>query len=145
MRPSTRRWIFAAVSAILLCIASTRLGPLNAQRAESKLVMPPLPNTVRPSMLLSPLLALGRAPIVDYLWMRATKLKEEKRYFDAYQLSQMICELQPKFASVWAFQAWNMAYNISVTCKAPEERWRWVRNGYELLRDKAIPLNPNST
>ena len=39
-----------------------------------------------------------------------------------------------------------MAYNISVAIPntQPEERWRWVRNGYELLRDRAIPLNPNS-
>ncbi len=57
----------------------------------------------------------------------------------------MICELQPRFASVWAFQAWNMAYNISVTLQSPEERWTWVRNGYELLRDQGIPLNPNNT
>jgi len=40
-----------------------------------------------------------------------------------------------------------MAYNISVAIPAsqPEERFRWVRNGYELLRDKGIPLNPKST
>ncbi len=107
--------------------------------------MPPMPKTVRPSMLLTPLLALGRAPLVDYLWLRATRLKEEGRFFDAYQLSEMICELQPKFAAVWGFQGWNMAYNISVTLKSPEERWRWVRNGYELIRDKGIPLNPNNT
>lgn len=96
-------------------------------------------------MLLTPILALGRAPLVDYLWLRATKLKEEGQFFDAYQLSEMICELQPKFAPVWAFQGWNMAYNISVTLKTPEERWRWVRNGYELIRDRGIPLNPTNT
>ena len=39
-----------------------------------------------------------------------------------------------------------MAYNISVAMPAEqwEERWRWVRNGYELLRDKGIPQNPHS-
>ncbi|RKY25821.1 MAG: hypothetical protein DRP62_00410, partial [Planctomycetota bacterium] len=26
----------------------------------------------------------------------------------------------------------------------PDQRWRWVKNGYELLRDKGIPLNPQS-
>jgi len=37
-----------------------------------------------------------------------------------------------------------MAYNISVAMPAsqPEERWRWVKNGYELLRDRGIELNP---
>ncbi len=145
MRPSTRKWLSALLAVALLVGAGLQVGPLDRQRKEHRLVLPPLPKTVRPSMFLSPLLALGRAPLVDYLWLRATQLKEEGRYFDAYQLSNMICELQPKFASVWAFQGWNMAYNISVTLKSPEERWRWVKNGYELIRDKGIPLNPNNT
>jgi tetratricopeptide (TPR) repeat protein len=145
MRPSMRKWLFGLLALALMAAASWRVTSLNAQRKEQGLVLPPLPEgMMQPSMLLRPLLAVGRAPLVAVLWMRATKLKEQKRYFDAYQLSKMICELQPKFASVWAFQAWNMAYNISVTLKSPEERWRWVRNGYELLRDKAIPLNPNN-
>lgn len=126
-------------------LAVWRAGPTNSLRYEYNLALPPLPSTIRPSMLLTPILALGRAPLVDYLWIRATKLKEEGHFFDAYQLSEMICELQPKFAPVWAFQGWNMAYNISVTLKSPEERWRWVRNGYELIRDKGIPLNPTNT
>lgn len=126
-------------------LAVWRAGPTNSLRYESNLALPPLPSTIRPSMLLTPILALGRAPLVDYLWIRATKLKEEGHFFDAYQLSEMICELQPKFAPVWAFQGWNMAYNISVTLKSPEERWRWVRNGYELIRDRGIPLNPTNT
>jgi hypothetical protein len=46
---------------------------------------------------------------------------------------------------VWAFNAWNMAYNISVTLRTPEERWRWVKNGIELLRDRGIPRNPRNT
>lgn len=128
-----------------IALSSLLIGPLNAQRAMHQLSQPPVPREVQPSLLLTPLLALGRAVIVDYLWLRATKLKEEGRTFDAYQLARRICELQPKFAAVWAFQGWNMAYNISVTLKTPEERWRWVKNGYELIRDKGIPLNPNST
>jgi len=145
MRPATRKWLFALLGVAMVAIASTRIAPLNEARQKNNLVLPPLPETVQPSMLLTPLLAVGRAPLVDYLWMRATKLKEEGRFFDAYQLSETICQLQPKFASVWAFQAWNMSYNISVTLSTPEERWRWVRNGYELLRDQGIPLNPNNT
>lgn len=144
MRPVVKKWLFLILAGVPVSVAAWRLAPLNTLRDEYRLAMPPLPETVRPSVLLSPLLAIGRAPLVDYLWLRARKLQDAGLYFDAYQLSQMICDLQPKFASVWAFQAWNMSYNISVTLKTPEERWRWVRNGYELLRDKAIPLNPNN-
>jgi len=145
MRPGTRKWLFLLAALGVLFLASTRIEPLWALREENDLVLPPLPEEMAPSMLYSPLLALGRAPLVDILWLRATRLKEQGRFFDALQLSEQICELQPKFAAVWAFQAWNMSYNISVTFKTPEERWRWVRNGFELLRDKGIPLNPNNT
>jgi hypothetical protein len=145
MRPLSRKWLAAALAVLLLVAAGAQVAPLDALRKKHQLIMPPLPKTIRPSMFLSPLLALGRAPLVDYLWLRATQLKDEGRFFDAYQLSEMICELQPKFASVWAFQGWNMSYNISVTLKSPEERWRWVKNGYELIRDRGIPLNPNNT
>ncbi|MHC4553585.1 MAG: hypothetical protein ACYSUT_12605, partial [Planctomycetota bacterium] len=73
-------------------------------------------------------------------------LKEEGKFFDAKQLAEWITTLQPRFAAVWDFHAWNMAYNISVAIpnSQPEERWRWVRNGYELLRDEAIVKNPNN-
>jgi hypothetical protein len=39
-----------------------------------------------------------------------------------------------------------MAYNISVAIPVtqPDERWRWVKNGYELLRDQGIEMNPKS-
>lgn len=137
--------MYIFLAAIAMWTASTRVLPLYEQRRATGLQLPPVPEGVAPSRLLTPLLAVGRAPLVDVLWMRATKLKEEGRFFDALQLSKIICQLQPKFAAVWAFQAWNMAYNISVTLKTPEERWRWVRNGYELLRDQGIPLNPNNT
>jgi hypothetical protein len=145
MRPSVRKWLYALVFVACLYGASTRLPLLDTQRAQHNLTLPPAPKSTRLSTLLTPLMALGRAPLVDYLWLRAGKLKDEGRYFDAYQLSEMICELQPKFASVWAFHGWNMAYNISVTVKSPEERWRWVRNGFELIRDRGIPLNPRNT
>jgi hypothetical protein len=87
-----------------------------------------------------------RGLIVDILWMRADNLKQEGKFFDAKQLAEWITMLQPRFAAVWDFHAWNMAYNISVAIPntQPEERWRWVQNGYELLRDRAIELNPRS-
>ncbi|MDO8303162.1 MAG: hypothetical protein Q7T18_07970, partial [Sedimentisphaerales bacterium] len=87
-----------------------------------------------------------RGLLVDVLWMRMDKLKEQGQFFDAKQTAEWITTLQPRFAEVWDFQAWNMAYNISVAMPAtqPAERWRWVKNGYELLRDQAIVKNPRN-
>ena len=131
----------------LLVTASSRLDSIRTARKEMGLVSnAPLENA--PPALAFATVAMGafRGLVVDILWIRADKLKEEGQFFDAKQLAEWITVLQPRFASVWDFQAWNMAYNISVAMPASQwqERWRWVRNGYELLRDKGIEQNPHS-
>ncbi|MBN2313269.1 MAG: hypothetical protein JXM79_05025 [Sedimentisphaerales bacterium] len=124
-----------------LCIAAgLQLDPINRQRKDMGLIIDQ-PEDIPPELVFATV-ATGafRGLLVDVLWMRADKLKEEGQFFDARQLAEWITILQPRFGSVWVFQAWNMAYNISVAIPAtqPDQRWRWVRNGYELLRDEAI-------
>ncbi len=136
-----------ALAAGLLYAAGAQLDSINAQRQTLKLVINPPTENMPPSLAFATV-AMGafRGLVVDILWMRADKLKEEGQFFDARQLAEWITKLQPRFAAVWEFHAWNMAYNISVAIPAtqPEQRWRWVRTGYELLRDDGIPLNPKS-
>lgn len=90
-------------------------------------------------------IAMGafRGLFVNYLWIRANKLKEEGKYYEAIQLSSAITRLQPRFPRVWGFHAWNMAYNISVATNTAQERWQWVRAGIDLLRKEGIPRNPS--
>jgi len=129
-----------ALAVGLLIAAGMQLDPINRQRQNMGLIID-TPENIPPSLAFATI-ATGafRGLVVDVLWMRADKLKDEGQFFDARQLAEWITILQPRFASVWEFQAWNMAYNISVAIPAnqPDQRWRWVRNGYELLRDEAI-------
>jgi len=139
-------YIFCFLGAAgLLFLGAQKLDRINTQRSEMKLVInEPLENA--PPSLAFATVALGafRGLIVDVLWIRADQLKEDGKFFDAKQLAEWITLLQPRFGAVWDFHAWNMAYNISVTIPAsrPQERWHWVQNGYELLRDKGIEKNP---
>jgi hypothetical protein len=147
------RWKDNAI--ILLCLVlaggllfGARLLQPSIQQARADLGLvlnEPMVNA--PPSLAFATVAMGafRGLVVDILWMRADRLKQDGKYFDARQLAEWITILQPRFARVWDFQAWNMAYNISVAMPNTQcaERWRWVRNGYELLRDRGIPLNPN--
>lgn len=135
------------VMGCLLVTAGMQLDFINSQRHQMKLISnEPLENA--PPSLAFATVAMGafRGLVVDILWLRADRLKDEGQFFDAKQLAEWITILQPRFGSVWEFHAWNMAYNISVTIpeSQPEERWRWVKNGYELLRDKGIELNPGN-
>jgi hypothetical protein len=134
-----------AIGITLLVTAGNQLDYINSQRKGMNLVRnEPLENA--PPSLAFATVAMGafRGLIVDALWIRADRLKQEGQFFDARQLADWIVALQPRFPQVWAFNAWNMAYNISAAIPAsqPEQRWHWVKNGYELLRDKGIPLNP---
>jgi hypothetical protein len=139
--------ICSVITVVLLIVAGLRLDYINSKRVEMKLIInEPLKNA--PPSLAFATVAMGafRGLVVDALWIRADNLKEQGQFFDAKQLAEWITTLQPRFAAVWEFQAWNMAYNISVAIPAsqPDQRWRWVKNGYELLRDQGIPLNPKS-
>jgi len=140
-------FVCIVLMASLLITAGVQLDYINSQRQKMKLIInEPLENA--PPSLAFSTIAMGafRGLVVDILWLRADRLKDEGQFFDAKQLAEWITTLQPRFASVWEFQAWNMAYNISVAIPAshPQERWRWVKNGYELLRDQGITLNPKS-
>lgn len=149
MRSRDYAILFACVivAAGLFIAAGAQLDYIDSQRQAMGLTMDTHLDKAPPSLVFASV-AMGafRGLVVDILWMRADKLKEEGQFFDARQLAEWITVLQPRFTSVWEFHAWNMAYNISVAIPAnqPEQRWRWVKNGYELLRDKGIPLNPKS-
>jgi hypothetical protein len=104
-----------------------------------------------PPMLAFTTVALGgfRGLISNFLWIRANDLQQDDKFFEAAQLADWITQLEPTYTQVWLFQAWNMAYNISVKFKenAPgnyADRWHWVERGIELLRDDGLRYNPNS-
>ncbi len=88
--------------------------------------------------------ALGsmRGIVADLLWLRSQSLQQKGDYYEMVQLARWITDLQPEFSGGSAFLAWNMAYNISVTCSFYDDRWRWVNEGLKLLRDRAIIYNP---
>lgn len=90
--------------------------------------------------------ALGgfRGILADLLWMRAGRLQDEGRFFELAQLSDWIARLQPRSPAIWAYHAWNMAYNIPALMPDPADRWRWVQTGISLLRDDGMSLNPGS-
>ncbi|MBL7115858.1 MAG: hypothetical protein ISS35_08835 [Kiritimatiellae bacterium] len=84
-----------------------------------------------------------RGIIADVLWLRATYLQDEGRFFELAQLSDWITQLDAHRAEIWAYHAWNMAYNISALMTEDEERWRWVTQGLNLLQNRGLPINPD--
>lgn len=98
-----------------------------------------------PPILAFTTVALGgfRGLIVNVLWTRMTDLGDQNRYFETIQLADWITKLEPTFAPVWQWQAWNMAYNISIKFSDPLQRWHWVYSGVKMLRDEGLKYNPH--
>ncbi len=144
-----REWTVQLVAGTLavVCLVGAGLlvAPINEIRKERQLVIDP--DSIKglpPDIALLGKLGTFRALAIDWAWIRAERLKEEGKTYEALQLHQTVCALAPRFPQVWAYAAWNMAYNISVSQYTPEARWQWVQNGIGILRDKGIPYNPRS-
>ncbi|MHC4294147.1 MAG: hypothetical protein ACYSTL_01015, partial [Planctomycetota bacterium] len=132
-------WGLAA--AVFLAAGGMLQGTLDEQSEQYQLNPPEIVENHPAKVLLTMTPGGLRAPIVTYLWIRAENLKSDGRLYEAMQLADFICKLQPNFAGVWGFHSWNMAWNISVKTHTPQERWLWVYNGVKLLRDEGIPQN----
>lgn len=136
--PTTRWLVGIGVAAIL---AAGLLAIADRPEASD-------PDSAGPDMRAPPgvvfvTVALGgfRGLLADILWVRASTLQDEGRYIELAQLSDWITRLEPRSPEVWAYHAWNLAYNISVMFPDPQDRWRWVRNGVQLLRDRGLRIN----
>lgn len=134
------------LAAVLLVGVSQLQEALNQDRDSLGLTrVQPLENA--PPVLAFTTVALGgfRGLISNILWIRASDMQDDDKFFEMAQLASWITKLEPHFVQVWLVQAWNMAYNISVKFKDFPDRWRWVERGLELLRDDGLRYNPNET
>jgi len=83
-----------------------------------------------------------RGVVSEVLWFRIARLQDEGRYLELVQLADWITRLDPHASEGWVYNAWNLAYNVSVMMVRPEDRLRWVLNGISLLRDEGLRFNP---
>ena len=145
MNPRVKKILLLLLAAALLFGSGRLQNSLNHDRDTLGLTHAAVLENA-PPMLAFTTVALGgfRGLISNFLWIRANDLQQDDKFFEAAQLADWITKLEPTFTPVWVFQAWNMAYNISVKFKDFPDRWRWVERGIELLRDDGLRYNPNS-
>jgi len=132
---------------VLLAVASNiQSQRLRVQRRNELMQQTTGYSADMPPILTFATVALGgfRGVIADMLWLRVSRLQEQRRFVELVQLSDWVTKLEPHMPDVWIFHAWNMAYNVSVLLPRPEDKWRWVQNGIRLLRDEGIVLNPRN-
>jgi hypothetical protein len=99
-------------------LAQASLGPID-----------PTSETIR-------LATLGLRPVAaNMLWYKANEFKKKEDWYNLKATVDTVTKLQPHFISVWRFQAWNLAYNVSVEWDDYRDRYFWVKSGIEFLEE----------
>jgi hypothetical protein len=75
-----------------------------------------------------------RGIVANYLWLKAEENKRDHDWDRLKSNVDLITKLQPHFLSIWTFQGWNLAYNVSVEWDAPEDKYEWIKQGIKFVQ-----------
>ena len=133
---------FIALAALAAFSGMQSSAMRDARHAAHGAAGPTASETMPPALAFANV-ALGgfRGVVADLLWLRAQRLQEAGRYVELVPLAEGISALEPDNGEVWAYQAWNLSFNVCAMMRRPEDRWRWVRAGIELLQSRGIAYN----
>ncbi len=110
-------------------------GVLAGLRNENRLSQAVL-GEIDPASESMKLATLGmRGVAANLLWERATRYKREHDWDSLAATLNQISKLQPNFISVWQFQGWNLAYNVSIEFDDYRSRYQWVKRGIDFYRE----------
>jgi len=80
--------------------------------------------------------ALGlRGLATALLWQKADDFRKKEDWSNLMATIDTIVKLQPHYISVWRYQGWNVAYNISVEWDDYRDRYYWVMRGVHFLEN----------
>ncbi len=86
----------------------------------------------------------GLTPIADtLLWDVANTYKMKKDWISLAATLNQLARLMPHYESVWRFQGWNLAYNVSTEFDDYRQRYYWVIRGLEFLQE-GVKMNKKS-
>ncbi|MDP7033354.1 MAG: hypothetical protein QF752_02560 [Planctomycetota bacterium] len=120
------------------------LSRLQEQRIEEQLEPQSHEQSTDPLTFVSTV-ALGnfRSFLINMYWIQADTQANTQQWYALRSTFEVIGKLQPYNPFVWTYNAWNLAYNISVTMESPQQQWRWIREGLDYAMQGA-EKNPES-
>jgi hypothetical protein len=75
----------------------------------------------------------ARGVAVTSLWLAAIEKQKRHEWNELEVLVETLTRLQPRFVSPWLFQGWNLAFNVSVECDRPRDKYYYITRGIALL------------
>jgi hypothetical protein len=131
-------FVVLAIPIIWLGAPSTRDdegGRLAQLRSEARLGQADL-GAIDPASETIRLATLGlRGVAVTMLWTKANEYKKTEDWSAFQATLEQLARLQPYFIKVWQYQAWNLSYNVSVEVDNYRDRFYYVKQGIQYLKE----------
>lgn len=137
MRPSnqTKKIIYGLVIVVLFGAMFPYAQWLNRVKAEHDLGEAAIGQVDAGGFMMKLFLLGGfRGIVANYLWIQAEEHKINHDWDRLKTTVDLITKLQPHFLSIWTFQGWNLAYNVSVEWDAPEDKYDWIKQGIKFVQ-----------
>jgi hypothetical protein len=77
----------------------------------------------------------SRGAAVTALWWTAIEKQKRNEWTQFENAARLVTRLQPNFVTPWIFQAWNIAYNVSVENDKLGDMFFYIARGIELLAE----------
>ena len=156
-RSGARRDQLVALSLSAACMAAIfilqptltrmRVGDLDAQGNRTGGMVIENNSSVAQLAVETPRLVLGgfRGVLAMDLWQRAEDDKNERRWEALGTKYNIIGKLEPYFTSVYVFNSWNLAFNLSAQWHDTPNKYKWVLDGLDhlYLGEKYNPDDPD--
>ena len=77
----------------------------------------------------------SRGMAVTGLWWTAIEKQKRNEWTQFENAARLVTRLQPNFVTPWIYQAWNIAYNVSVENDKLGDMFFYIARGIELLAE----------
>lgn len=136
MNAARHRKIVYLLAIVVLFTGVVGLSRSLEQAAERNNLAQKSLGKVNPVGGVAQLVLLGfRGVAVTFLWQEAIELKKKERWFEIRPVLESITLLQPNFIRPWTFQAWNMSYNIAGEWESVPDKYYWIRQGIDFMKN----------
>jgi hypothetical protein len=131
-----KKLIYGAVIVILFAVMYPYTDWLETQKKKRDLGEAAIGQIDTGSFMMKLFLLGGfRGIAVDWLWLQAEEHKRDHDWDRLKNTVELITKLQPHFLSIWTFQGWNLAYNVSVEWDAPADKYAWIKEGIKFVQE----------
>jgi hypothetical protein len=131
-----KKLVYAAVIVILFTVMYPYTAWLEVQKKNRDLGEAAIGQIDTGSFMMKLFLLGGfRGIAVDWLWLQAEEHKKDHDWDRLKNKVELITKLQPHFLSIWTFQGWNLAYNVSVEWDAPGDKYAWIKEGIKFVQE----------